>query len=192
LALSGLLMAASAVCADSGAACDEIYPAVEKALVDRGVPVTQLPAQEELDCAAAPRRPGPFAVEDVAWDAERQVFQIRIACSDAPRCLPFLVQAHVGQAKAVAIRQKLKASARQPGAGRLEIRQASSGGTATHVLVKPGHAATLLLERDGVRIRMPVTCLERGAEGDLVRVRLKAARQFFRAQVIGTDLVRLF
>jgi hypothetical protein len=172
-------------------ACEEIHSLLGKALTQRGVPAAQLPSLDELDCTAVPPRAGPLAVEHVNWDAQRRAFQFRIACSAPQRCLPFLVHARVGETKAALIRESLDIVGEGERPTR-RVRLRTGGHSPNRSLVSPGRPATLLVERDGMRIRASVTCLERGGKGEIVRVRLHDTRQLFRAQVIGDALVKLF
>ena len=85
-ALCGLMTAANAAALPSST-CEAIYPLIEKTLTARGVEQSEVLSPTELDCAAVPGAAGPFAVEDVKWDAERRVFQFRMACREGRRCL---------------------------------------------------------------------------------------------------------
>ena len=61
------------------------------------------------------------------------------------------------------------------------------------LLVKPGQTVSLSWEQGGIRVILPVTCLEAGGLGQLVRVRLKNVARTLRAEVMsdGTVQVRL-
>ena len=56
-------------------------------------------------------------------------------------------------------------------------------------LVFAGRPARLVLERDGMRISISVTCLDRGALRQLVRARERESGRIFRARVAGPALL---
>jgi flagella basal body P-ring formation protein FlgA len=66
-------------------------------------------------------------------------------------------------------------------------------GKGESLLVRPGQTATLIWDKGGIRVILPVTCLEAGARGQVVRVRLKNVVRTLRAEVMedGTLQVRL-
>jgi len=57
-------------------------------------------------------------------------------------------------------------------------------------LVAPGETATLTWDQGGIRVVLPVTCLDAGAMGQFVRVRLKNATRILRAEVVGAGTLR--
>jgi len=67
---------------------------------------------------------------------------------------------------------------------------AKGGGSGAERLVKPGQTATLTWEQAGLRIVLPVTCLDAGGLGQFVRVRFKNAARILRAEVMGKAILR--
>jgi flagella basal body P-ring formation protein FlgA len=57
-------------------------------------------------------------------------------------------------------------------------------------LVKPGQTAMLTWEQAGIRVVLPVTCLDAGGLGQFVRVRFKNAARTLWAEVIGESTLR--
>jgi flagella basal body P-ring formation protein FlgA len=57
-------------------------------------------------------------------------------------------------------------------------------------LVKPGQIVTLTWDQRGIRIVLPVTCLDAGGMGQFVRVRLQNAPRVLRAEVVGQAMLR--
>jgi hypothetical protein len=56
--------------------------------------------------------------------------------------------------------------------------------------VRPGQAALLVWEGNGIRVVVPVTCLDRGASGESVRARIVPSGQVVRAVVVEAKLLR--
>jgi len=67
---------------------------------------------------------------------------------------------------------------------------AKTTGSGAERLVKPGQTATLTWEQAGLRIVLPVTCLDAGGLGEFVRVRFKNAARILRAEVMGKATLR--
>jgi flagella basal body P-ring formation protein FlgA len=66
----------------------------------------------------------------------------------------------------------------------------TAAGTGTGQLIKPGQTATLTWEQSGIRVVLPVTCLDGGGLGQLVRIRFKNGAQTLRAEVVGAGSLR--
>jgi hypothetical protein len=56
--------------------------------------------------------------------------------------------------------------------------------------VRPGELVRLLWDQDGIRSVVPVTCLDRGAVGDQVRVRVQPGGRIVTATVMEAGLLR--
>jgi flagella basal body P-ring formation protein FlgA len=63
-------------------------------------------------------------------------------------------------------------------------------GAAGEQLIKPGQTATLRWDEGGIRIVLPVTCLDAGALGQTVRVQFKNARRILRAEILSDGTLR--
>jgi flagella basal body P-ring formation protein FlgA len=57
--------------------------------------------------------------------------------------------------------------------------------------VQRGQTAMLTWEQGGIRVVLPVTCLEAGAAGQFVLVRFQNAPRTVRAEVVGAGEVRV-
>jgi Chaperone for flagella basal body P-ring formation len=57
-------------------------------------------------------------------------------------------------------------------------------------LVRPGETATLSWDQDGIRLVVPVVCLDRGGLGQTVRARILAGSRTLEAVVTGPGLLR--
>jgi hypothetical protein len=167
--------------------------------------------QEDLDCAAARRLPEetPLELMKTVWNAALQRWEFALRCARPEDCVPFLVwtrkdkdkekTSSAGTADA-RIADARAADARSGAVRRLTFLTESSpagvaegptaGGRRTGWLVKPGQTATLTWEQAGIRAVLPVTCLDAGGLGQVVRVRLKNAARIMWAEVTGEGRLR--
>jgi hypothetical protein len=126
--------------------------------------------QEFTTRAAAPE----LEADNLRWDIRTRNFAARIRCVDRYTCADFLAYFPA-----------------PPGfnrgkrwvAGRV-LRQRPQ------VLARAGQTAMLTLGNGPVRISLPVVCLERGTEGQTIRVRDAATRRVLRARVVGAGRLR--
>jgi hypothetical protein len=154
-----------------------------------GIGEHDLPTHDELDFSSLPVRGGAGAdllLDSVKWNHVAHGFDCRVRCG-AGECLPFLVQIRADAAKSLRIRERLASFARQN-----DTQPAAAGtnhavGNVKKTLVRPGTHARLLLERDHVRIVLPVVCLERGERGRRIRVRTMEGNRIFRATVASAE-----
>jgi Chaperone for flagella basal body P-ring formation len=139
--------------------------------------------REDLECAGARGVPGdaPLELTKTGWSAalERREFALR--CARPRDCVPFLVWVHEPKAAVGAASQSLQAS------GASSSRTFASG---RERLVAPGQTASLTWDQAGIRVVLPVTCLDAGGLGQFVRVRLKNAARILRAEVVGQGTLR--
>jgi hypothetical protein len=153
----------------------EAWQAVTSELRSRGFPEAQMPRVEdiELPVAVPARAKRDLHVSAVCWDADAGRARFRMQCTETGACLPFLAYLRgAGHVDAPSCRIESH-SASVPKA----VPAVHSGEHATAVWMTP----TLRLTAD-------VTCLERGARGEIVRVRGEEGR-IFRARVTGPALV---
>lgn len=163
----------------------EVWQAVEAEFRIRGVSGRQLPRVEDLDLPAAlPELAGrSLRVTSACWDEGPRRTQFRLECGEPGECLPFLVYVHD----------------RGDGRGNADwgtraepCRMASGRHAAQGVPPKPlrkpivhaGDRATAVFVSDRLRMTASVTCLERGREGEVIRVRGEEGN-IFRARVSG-------
>ena len=141
--------------------------------------------REDLDCAAARGIPEDTVLEltKTHWSAalERREFALR--CARPEDCIPFLVWVHEPRASAGSTAQGLKAVSGTSA-------RSQTGAIGKDRLVEPGQTATLTWDQAGIRVVLPVTCLDSGALGQFVRVRLKSAARTLRAEVVGRGTLR--
>ncbi len=158
----------------------EAWPAVVDELRSRGFREEQLPPVEALDLpVAVPAHAGrKLRVSSVCWDANDGRARFRLQCSEAGACLPFLVYVRVAE-NARAVSCDLGRQSRSPSLTQIR---------ASAPMLRAGDRATAVLVAAGLRMTAAVTCLDRGARGDVIRVRGPEG-YIFRARVTGPALV---
>jgi len=147
-------------------------------LRQRGVREEQLLRAEEIDLpalipAAASRT---LRVSMVCWDADLGRAQFQLECREPGQCVPFLVSAEAGRSTAMGSEKIAGGSCRNGSPLR------PSPSTTRKAIVRSGDRATVLFRGSQLNLTALVTCLERGAAGDVIRVRNQDG-QIFRARV---------
>jgi hypothetical protein len=135
---------------------------------------------EELDCAAVPAIPEdtPLELTKSAWNAALLRGEFSVRCARLGDCVPFLVWTREEKTQ-------FHLASAQSG-----IRLPTTGRDGAARLVKPGQTATLTWDEAGIRIVLPVTCLDAGGLGQFVRVRFKNMARTMRAEVMGDGTLR--
>jgi len=169
----------------------EVWQAVVAELHERGLSESQLPRIEDLDLPVAlPAVAGrKLRVSSACWDEGPQRTQFRLECGEPGQCLPFLVYVHV------------HASVRDEGNRDTGAHEGSCGlesgsrpaaeaslKPSSKPTVRPGDRATAVFVSDRLRITASVTCLDRGREGEIIRVRNQDG-EVFRARISGPALL---
>ncbi|HLW89266.1 MAG TPA: flagella basal body P-ring formation protein FlgA [Terriglobales bacterium] len=173
--------------------CSEIEDFVARSLrsrtlIDRSAPATGKAAASpeparELNCATGDRIPrgAPLELTRVFWDPALQGWEYELRCVRASDCIPFLVrQSSAAANSAAALLSPLDSRLRHTGP------QAASAPPAVRV----GQSATLVWEQDGIRAVLPVTCLDHGSIGSLIRARTKNGNRILRAEVVSAGILR--
>jgi hypothetical protein len=139
---------------------------------------------DDLDCEAVPLlAPGiAFDLAKISYDRSLHSWEFLVRCANSAECVPFLVRWP---------QPADRDSAPQEG---LEPAHASNShanlpGT-HHVLLRPGETVMLVWDQDGIRVVLPVICLESGNVGDSIRVRIKSGIRVLRAQIVNGSLLR--
>jgi hypothetical protein len=132
----------------------------------------------EIPTAVPVRAGSSLRVASVCWDGSAERARFRLECATAGACLPFFVYvrtaSHAGAAAC-----DLEAERRGSGA---------KGNANAAPMVRVGEGATAVMVGSGLRMTAAVTCLDRGARGEIIRVRGGEGR-VFRARVAGPGLV---
>jgi len=182
--LLGLMVACPAIAAEADAhgysriSGEKVRGTIAAELRGRGIEDAKLPRSEDIEVPlAVPARAGAsLRVTAVCWDTDASRVRFRLECREAGACLPFLAY----------VRMESRA---QAASCQVPRRQASPTGVAT-AAVHAGERATAILEASGIRMTAPVTCMDRGARGEIVRVRGGEGR-IFRARVTAPALVEV-
>src|SRR5712692_3757702 len=185
----------------------QIWRTISRVLRARGLEPSELPRLKDFDAsnAAGIAEGKSFEVASLAWDGVLHFLQLRLRCGTPGDCLPFLVQIHMSQAVASRVMASRvmgwqdpsiqlavagtephpSASPAKSSAQHFPIGNASVGLR----LVERGELATLILKGDGIRMSVEVICLDRGSEGQEIRVRSKKGLRVFRARVVGPGIL---
>ena len=166
----------------------EVWQAVVAELQREGLSEQRLPRIEDLELpgalpALAGRR---LRVSSACWDEGPRRTQFRLECGEPGQCLPFLVYLHDAYLHSY-VRADQNTSA-QAGACRpaSEPHRApeTSPKPSAKQLLRAGDRATAVFLSNRLRMTASVTCLERGREGEVIRVRSHDGRAF-RARISG-------
>ncbi len=172
--------------------------------------------QSALNCAGAGAIPGdaPLQLTKTVWNKALQRWEFDLHCTRVADCVPFLVWVRETKSSLAAALEapsggvesrgrlsnsdprtdpaadsrtdhhsSLRSSSRMPDAQK-------AVGAGEDSLVKPGQTAILEWEQAGIRVVLPVTCLDAGGMGQFVRVRFKNATGILRAEVMGEGRLR--
>jgi|HubBroStandDraft_6_1064221.scaffolds.fasta_scaffold109103_3 hypothetical protein len=119
-----------------------------------------------------------------AWDAGLRRWEFLLRCARPEDCVPFMVSARDEKLEGL---QGNSAHATSSGKSSAGVQSAAG----FSLLVRPGETALLTWDQSGIRVTLPVTCLDAGGLGQYVRVRLKNAPQILRAEVVGARAVQV-
>jgi hypothetical protein len=176
---------------------EEVWQAVAGELGRRGVSEQPPPPAADLDLPVAPpaRAGHKLQVASACWDEGRQRLQFRLQCAAPDGCLPFLAYLSPAHLRPADLQRRLGAD-REDAACRVVggphvSASSSSKLAATSTLqpaapptMRPGDPATAVFTGNGMRMTASVTCLDRGREGETVRVRGPDGN-VFRARISG-------
>ena len=132
------------------------------------------------NCAAAGAVPQDASLRLMRtnWNAGLQRWEFTLRCADAGDCVPFLVWARGEEPVPAHTRPK-------------ELAKSDSLASLGERVVQAGQTATLTWDQSGIRMVLPVTCLDGGAIGQSVRVRLINTSRILRAEVVGAGALRV-
>jgi hypothetical protein len=161
---------------------EEVWQAIVSEQRQRGMSDDQLLAAEEIDLPAAV--PASISrtlrVSMVCWDADLARAQFQLECRQPGHCIPFLAYADAGQSTTMGPAKTAGSSCRNAS----RPRQISLAPPKN--VIRSGVRATVIFRGSQFNLTALVTCLERGAEGAIIRVRSLDGR-IFRARVTGPD-----
>jgi hypothetical protein len=120
-------------------------------------------------------------VQVTHWQEDK--LKVELRCHDPRVCLPFYILINKG------------GTVDQPG-----MSSAADAHTATKQpalempaekpLMRSGDLATLTFSDQGLRITMPVICLENGQRGQKIRVASADHKRFYKAEIVGPGLLK--
>ncbi len=130
---------------------------------------------DSLNCAAARDLPQdtPLQLAKTSWNASLHRWEFTLRCVRPRECVPFLVWLPGENA----FPKRLVAAFRKYAV------------PVEHV-IKAGQTATLAWDEVGIRIVLPVTCLDAGGIGEFVRIRFKNSAAILRAEVLPDGTLR--
>jgi hypothetical protein len=177
--------------------CAEIAQFLAGAARVRAIPGNWGDREEKLECNALGGIPAasPLELSKTTWNIALQRWEFALRCVHPEQCVPFLVWTRAQprlSAKDSAARSAAfgEADLRTSFHSRKVQHSSGAGEIGSTRLVKLGETATLSWEHSGLRIRLPVTCLDAGGMGEFVRVRFKNTPRILRAEVVGKAMLR--
>ena len=121
-----------------------------------------------------------------ARDSSESRALVRLGCRNESVCLPFYATVHMSAAQAAAA---------MPALAEIRSSSAAYGGNKAPA-IRAGQHALLLMDSGPVHIHVPVTCLQSGEVGAVIRVESSTRvagelrRQIYKAAVVNDSLVR--
>jgi len=141
---------------------------------------------ESFHCAGASSIPAdaPLEMAKAVWNAGLQRWEFSLRCTRSGDCVPFLVWAGESREKESS---DAVASARSgsPGISSSPSQPFDDHAAVDERLIKAGQTATLRWDAGGIRIVLPVTCLDSGTLGETVRVRFKSTPRILWAEILS-------
>ena len=153
----------------------EVWQAVAGELRGRGLHEEQLPHAEDLDLPiAVPAAEGrTLRIAAICWDAGLERIEFRLECREPGQCIPFLAYLRTSERTiAGSCRSGYRPASAQP----------------KKVVVRTGERALVVLVTNRLRLTASVICLERGAEGEIIRVKNQDGH-IFRARIAAPALL---
>lgn len=165
----------------------ETARAVAAYLRSQGLSEEQLPKADDLELPGTiPAADGrALRVAAVCWDLQMDRATYRLECTEAGACLPFLVSGGISEPGFRALRSSPEtavSSACWPRSGTRSLK------SRPEIVVRSGDRATVVFRGNHLRLSQQVSCLERGAVGDMIRVR-NSDGALFRARVVSPGLL---
>jgi hypothetical protein len=154
---------------------EEVWQAVAGELHHRGLRGEQLPHVDDLDLpVAVPAAEGRMLrVAAACSDAGLGRLQFRLECGEPGQCIPFLAYVRATE------RTILESC---------QARSLPAPARPKKVAVRAGERATVVLVANRLRLTASVVCLERGVEGEIIRVKNQDGH-IFRARIAAPALL---
>lgn len=138
-----------------------------------------------LACGGAERvaRNAGFEIVRRSWDPAQENWNVVARCRRPGDCVPFLLRVRGAAASKVGM-ERLKPERRA-------ARAALDAAGPREMVVRPGQRAILLWEQNGIRLTIPVICLDGGAKGETVQARVRSGGRTLRAVVVDAETLRV-
>ncbi len=169
-----------------------IWNAVARFLTDRGWKQDEVPGRDVLRWPSGIRSATDnpkLEITHLGSNLTEQRLQFRARCVDPSACGTFLIEAIVPSGSVKSWRSTMNSTAAKS-AIRTHAYPSTRGVVHELVPAASGKRALLILESQGVRVSLPVVCLQRGTLGQTIRVREWGGHRIYRAEVVGTALLR--
>jgi len=153
---------------------------VAEAMAAVGVPVIAAQVKFLSQVTAVGPNSGLEVINLAKWTEDR--LRVELRCHDPRVCLPFYVLVEGGTAAMSAAVSAQVAGGPRRNLFRIPRKQ---------ILMRNGDHATLMFEDRTVRITMPVICLQNGDRGQTIRVTSTDRKQFFKAEIVGSGLLKV-
>jgi len=182
--LGGCLLWAEVAAPRTPVTREEVRQAVRRESQAQGLGDEPWPSAEEIELpvAVAATAERSLRVTAACWDSGRERVQFRIECREPKQCMPFLAYARMKSASQKDPMVVVSCRTASP-------TKASSRRPEPRIVLQSGDQASVVFIGRRLRLTAEVTCLERGAEGEIIRVRNREGRTF-RARVSGPGLLR--
>jgi hypothetical protein len=140
--------------------------------------------QSAVECGAAERVRRNVQLESTrkSWDATLASWNLVARCRRPEECVPFLVRFPDPAARNL--------GAAVPNPAWRWPHAVSELRPKRELAVRPGQRATLVWEEKGLRLEIPVVCLDGGAKGETVRARVGHSGRTLRAIVMDSGTLR--
>ena len=151
----------------------------------------ELPARIEARTPAPALLAGPVERAAPSGNSTESVAHIRIHCQ-AEACLPFYVSVHLSGAE-LSGSEAQQPGIQTPSSPRFAAARAQNSAAAAPVqapVLRPGQRASMVIDSGLLHIRVPVTCLQSGAAGSMIRVAGPARRKVYEAAIVDGSTVR--
>ena len=153
----------------------EVWQAVAGELHERGLGEERLPRAEDLDLpVAVPAAEGhTLRVAAICWNPVPRRDEFRLECRAPGHCIPFLAYLRATDRTIFESCQSVSRSTTAP---------------PKKVAVRAGERALVVLVANRLRLTASVICLERGTEGEIIRVKNQDGH-IFRARIAAPALL---
>lgn len=143
---------------------------------------------QKVECGAAGRisRDASLLLNKPVWDSFLRRWQAVARCTRPSDCVPFLVQ--LSGTEPILEIAPAPIPTRQANA--LASSRGQRANISENIAMRPGQAATLIWEQDGIRVTGRAVCLDRGNPGDSVRARISPGGRVIPTIVVRSGLLR--